>query len=65
MLAVLARSVPVRCGADLSILVCARLVVACAHAVFWSVASIMASRLVDTRHGALAISMIATGSSIA
>ena len=27
------------------ILVCARLVVACAHAVFWSVASIMASRL--------------------
>ena len=47
------------------ILVCARLVVACAHAVFWSVASIMASRLVDSRHGALAISMIATGSSIA
>ena len=47
------------------ILVCARLVVACAHAVFWSVASIMASRLVDARHGALAISMIATGSSIA
>lgn len=47
------------------VLVCARLVVACAHAVFWSVASIMASRLVDTRHGALAISMIATGSSIA
>ena len=47
------------------ILVCARLVVAFAHAVFWSVASIMASRLVDTRHGALAISMIATGSSIA
>lgn len=46
-------------------LVCARLVVACAHAVFWSVASIMASRLVDARHGALAISMIATGSSIA
>ena len=47
------------------ILACARLVVACAHAVFWSVASIMASRLVDTRHGALAISIIATGSSIA
>ena len=40
------------------ILVCARLVVACAHAVFWSVASIMASRLVDTRHGALAISCL-------
>ncbi len=47
------------------ILVCARLVVACAHAVFWSVASIMATRLVSPRHGALAISMIATGSSIA
>ena len=47
------------------ILVCARLVVACAHAVFWSVASIMASRRAATRHGALAISMIATGSSIA
>ena len=47
------------------VLVCARLVVACAHAVFWSVASIMASRLVDARHGALAISMIATGSSVA
>ena len=47
------------------ILVCARLVVAAAHAVFWSVASIMATRLVDARHGSLAISMIATGSSIA
>lgn len=46
-------------------LVCARLVVACAHAVFWSVASIMATRLVSVRHAALAISMIATGSSIA
>lgn len=47
------------------LLVAARLVVACAHAVFWSVASIMATRLVDAKHGPLAISMIATGSSIA
>lgn len=47
------------------LLVASRLVVACAHAVFWSVASIMATRLVDAEHGPLAISMIATGSSIA
>lgn len=47
------------------ILICARLVVACAHAIFWSVAAIMASRLVGPKFGALAISMIATGSSIA
>lgn len=47
------------------LLVAARLLVACAHAVFWSVASIMATRLVDVKHGPLAISMIATGSSIA
>lgn len=47
------------------ILIAARLVVACAHAVFWSVASIMAARLVAPRHGALAISMVVTGSSIA
>ena len=46
------------------ILVCARLVVACAHAVFCrSPLSCLAP--VDARHGALAISMIATGSSIA
>ena len=47
------------------ILVLARLVVAAAHAIFWSIASVMAARLVDTEHGALALSMIATGSSIA
>lgn len=43
----------------------ARIVVASAHAVFWSIASVMATRLVDARHGSLAIGMIATGSSIA
>lgn len=47
------------------ILVLARLVVAAAHAIFWSIASVMAARLVDTEHGALALSMVATGSSIA
>lgn len=47
------------------ILVVARLVVAAAHAVFWSIASVMAARLVDARHSSLALSMVATGSSIA
>ena len=47
------------------LLVMARLLVACAHAVFWSIASTMASRVADARHGALALSMVATGSSIA
>ena len=46
-------------------LIGARLVVAAAHAIFWSVASVMATKLVDVKHGPLAISMIATGSSIA
>ena len=47
------------------VLVLARLVVASAHAVFWSIASIMATRLVDARHAPLAISMIATGTAVA
>lgn len=47
------------------VLVLARLVVACAHAVFWSIAAVCASRLVDVRHSALAVSMVATGTSIA
>lgn len=47
------------------ILVCARLVVACAHAVFWSVASIMASRLSTVATGRSPLAWIATGSSIA
>ena len=47
------------------VLVLARLVVASAHAVFWSIASIMATRLVSPRHGSLAISMIATGTAVA
>lgn len=46
-------------------LVFGRLIVASAHAVFWSVATIMATRLVDENHASIAISIIATGSSIA
>ena len=60
------------CGQALSavapaypILTLARIVVASAHAIFWSIASIMASRLVDARHGSLALAMVATGTSIA
>ena len=47
------------------VLVLARLVVASAHAVFWSIASIMATRLVSPKHGSLAVSMIATGTAVA
>lgn len=48
-----------------AILVVARIVVACAHAIFWSIASVMATRLVSTRHAPTALGMIATGTSIA
>lgn len=47
------------------VLVLSRLLVACAHAIFWSIASVIATRVAGARHGSLAISMIATGSSIA
>lgn len=48
-----------------AILVGARIVVACAHVIFWSIASVMATRLVSVRHASIALSMIATGTSIA
>lgn len=48
-----------------AILVVARIVVACAHAIFWSIASVMATRLVSARHAPTALGMIATGTSIA
>ncbi|MFR2951432.1 MAG: MFS transporter, partial [Collinsella intestinalis] len=48
-----------------AILVVVRIVVACAHAIFWSIASVMATRLVSTRHASVALGMIATGTSIA
>lgn len=46
-------------------LMAARLIVAAAHSVFWSIATPMAARAVPEKYRALAISMIATGTSIA
>ena len=46
-------------------LVAARILVACAHSVFWSIAAPMAARLVTRTHRPLALSMIITGSSVA
>lgn len=47
------------------VLTAARIVVASAHAIFWSIASVMATRLVDVRHAPLALSVLAAGTSIA
>lgn len=47
------------------ILIIARLVVASAHAVFWSIASVIAVKLVDANHRDFAMSMIVTGTSVA
>lgn len=47
------------------LLLLARLGVACAHAVFWSIASPAAVRIVPEKHQPLALSMIVTGTSIA
>lgn len=47
------------------LLVVARLLVAAAHAVFWSIASPLATRVADDRHAATAMSMVVTGSSVA
>lgn len=46
-------------------LVLSRVVVACAHAIFWAAAPVMAVRLVDEEHGDFAMGMVVTGSSIA
>lgn len=46
-------------------LMLARVSVACAHAVFWSIAAPIAVRLVSKEHRSLALSMIITGTSIA
>lgn len=43
----------------------ARLLVACAHSVFWSIATPLAVRIVDKSHGAVALGMIVTGTSLA
>lgn len=47
------------------ILIIARLIVASAHAIFWSVASVIAVKLVNEQHRDFAMSMIVTGTSIA
>lgn len=47
------------------LLVIARLIVASAHAVFWSIASVIAVKLVDEQHRDFAMSMIVTGTSVA
>jgi DHA1 family L-arabinose/isopropyl-beta-D-thiogalactopyranoside export protein-like MFS transporter len=47
------------------LLVCSRLVVATAHAVFWSVVMVIAARVVSPRHSSTAMGIVATGSSIA
>lgn len=46
-------------------LVLARILVASAHAIFWSVATVIAVQLVDVSHRDLAMSMVVTGSSLA
>lgn len=46
-------------------LVLARIVVASAHAIFWSIATVAAVQLVDASHREFAMSMVVTGSSIA
>ncbi len=48
-----------------AMLMCSRLGVACTHAVFWSVISPIAVRIVPDRFRSIALSMVVTGSSIA
>lgn len=50
---------------NFAILILGRLVVACAHAVFWSIASVIAVRLVNEDKREFAMSMIVTGTSVA
>lgn len=52
-------------AASFAVLVVARLVVACAHAIFWSIAAPIAVRVVPERFKPLALSMVATGTSVA
>ena len=47
------------------LLIIGRLVVACAHAIFWSIASVVAVRLVHEDKREFAMSMIVTGTSVA
>lgn len=50
---------------NFAILILGRLIVACAHAVFWSIASVIAVRLVNKDKREFAMSMIVTGTSVA
>ena len=47
------------------ILMASRIGVACTHAVFWSIVSPMAARIVSARYRPVALSVVATGSSVA
>ena len=46
-------------------LMASRIGVACSHSVFWAIVSPMAARMVSERHRSIALSLVATGSSIA
>lgn len=46
-------------------LLAARILVACAHSIFWSIATPLATRLVTRERRPLALSMVAVGSSVA
>ncbi len=48
-----------------AVLLGARLIVACAHSVFWAIAAPLAARLVDKEHRALAVTLVTTGSALA
>lgn len=52
-------------SANFWILLICRLGVACTHAIFWSIASPVAVKLVNKDHESMALSMIITGTSIA
>ena len=43
------------------LLMAARLVVACAHSVFWAIAAPVAVKVVDERHAPMAVSAVVTG----
>ena len=47
------------------VLLGARIIVACAHSIFWSIAAPLATRLVTREHRPMALGMIVTGSSVA
>lgn len=50
---------------NFAMLLIARICVACAHSVFWSIAAPIAVQLVSKEHRAMALSMVATGTSVA